>query len=66
MIKKKTSVDIWQEFVNDNGREPTREEFINMGYNANYYYEVKKKFQKLKAAQSIQSVKVENETLIFS
>ena len=65
MIRNNNAVNVWLTFEAEHGREITKEEFIQMGYNKNYYYEVKKKVKQLKAAQVIKDVKVEGETLVF-
>lgn len=65
MIKNKNAVDVWFQFEKENGREPTRDEFVDMGYYTTYYYTVKKKVKEIKREAIIKSVKVENETLIF-
>lgn len=65
MIRNNNAVNVWLTFEAEHGREPTREEFTEMGYSKDYYYQIKPKVRKLKAAQPIKDVKVEGETLIF-
>lgn len=65
-VGKRTSVDIWFEFEKENGREPTREEFEQLGYHPKYYFQVRRKIRDMKEAKVIKSVQVENETLIFN
>ena len=68
MIKKKTAIDYWLEFVEENGREPDVDEFVNMGYYKTYFYTIRKKARQIKEEELkhfINEIKVENETLIF-
>ena len=65
MIRNNNAVNVWLTFEAEHGREPTRDEFINMGYSKDYYYQIKPKVHRLKAAQPIVSAEVKDETLIF-
>lgn len=44
MIKGKTGLQIFIEFVNREGRIPTRQEFMGYGYCSKSYYNVKNQY----------------------
>lgn len=57
MVKNKNAVQVWLEFEEKNGREPTKEEFINMGYYNTYYYKIRKKINEIKVEELRAKVK---------
>lgn len=44
MIKGKTGLQVFIDFVNREGRIPTRQEFMNCGYCSKTYYNVKDQY----------------------
>lgn len=47
-MKKKLGLTIFEEFYKENGREPSKEEFMAYGYSRSWYFEVKRNFRKMK------------------
>lgn len=45
MVKGKTGLQVFIEFVNREGRPPTRQEFMDLGYCSKSYYNVKKDYE---------------------
>lgn len=58
MIKKKTAIDYWLEFVEENGREPDVDEFVNMGYYKTYFYTIRKKARQIKEEELRQTIQI--------
>lgn len=52
MIRIKNGVQLWLEFEEKNGREPTREEVKNMGFSPDYFYKLRKKIDIIKAQEA--------------
>lgn len=52
MIRVKNGVQLWLEFEEKNGREPTKQEIINMGFSINYFYKLRKKIDIIKAQEA--------------
>lgn len=44
-MRKMTAYDLFVEFIKENGRYPTVEEFEDMGYSRRTYYRCKKDYQ---------------------
>lgn len=47
MIKHKTAIQVYLEFVESNGRQPTKEEFIEIGYCEMTYYRTRKIYKEM-------------------
>lgn len=45
MIKKTSAIVAWVEFVQVYGREPERDEFMDMGFSRATYYRIKKQIK---------------------
>lgn len=45
MIKKTSAVVAWVEFILVYGREPEKEEFMEMGFSRSTYYRIKKQMK---------------------
>lgn len=52
MIRVKNGVQLWLEFEEKNGREPTKEEVKNMGFSPDYFYKLRKKIDIIKAQEA--------------
>ena len=49
MKKRMTAFGAYSKFIDDYGREPTREEFIELGYSRATYYRVRQEYFEEKA-----------------
>lgn len=47
-MKRKLGLTVFEEFYNEYGREPSKEEFMALGYSRSWYFEVKRNFRKMK------------------
>lgn len=45
MIKGKTALSVWYEFLAKNKREPEREEFMELGYSRSTYFKTKREYK---------------------
>lgn len=45
-MKKLTALEMFYEFMKNEGREPELEEWIDWGFSEKYYYQVRRKFRK--------------------
>lgn len=68
MIRNNNAVNVWLTFEAEHGREPTRQDMINMGYSINYYYQVKRKVKDIKKQEqeTIQTISNEEIDAIFA
>lgn len=49
MTKKKlTAIGAYEQFIEEHGVEPTKEEFMGLGYGRSTYYQVRKEYFQLK------------------
>lgn len=46
-MKHQLGITVFEEFFNENGREPTKEEFMALGYGRSWFYETRKNFRKM-------------------
>lgn len=44
MIKGKTGLTVFLEFVQREGRMPTKEEFVDLGYTSRWFYKVREQY----------------------
>lgn len=51
-MRKMTAYDLFAEFVKENGRYPTVEEFEDMGYSRRTYYRCKKDYKPTEPEES--------------
>lgn len=56
-MKNKLGLTVFEEFFNENGREPTKEEFMAYGYSRSWYFEVKRNFRKMKEEEKEKEMK---------
>lgn len=55
-MKHKLGITIFEEFYNEYGREPSKEEFMSQGYSRSWYFEVKRNFRKMKEQEATNAV----------
>lgn len=52
MIKGKTALSVYIEFVEKNGREPEKDEFMDLGYKSKTtFYKAKKDYKEMKDSE---------------
>lgn len=51
MIKGMTALSVYIKFVQDYGKEPSREEFMSLGYGKTTYYRIKREWGDYMAAR---------------
>lgn len=51
MKKRITAIGAYEQFIEEHGVEPTREEFIELGYGRATYYRVRKEYFEEKAEE---------------
>lgn len=44
------------EFVKENDREPSKEEFMALGYSRSWYYDVKKNYRRMKEQEAKEAI----------
>lgn len=44
MVKGKTGLTVFLEFVQREGRMPTKEEFVDLGYSGRWFYKVRAQY----------------------
>lgn len=54
MKKNELAINVFKEFVEDNGRMPTYKEFMELGYCKSHYYNTKKIFLEQEAKRAIE------------
>lgn len=55
-MKHKLGITVFEEFYEENGREPSKEEFMSFGYSRSWYFEVKRNFRKMKEQEAKQAI----------
>lgn len=56
-MKRKLGLTVFEEFYEENGREPSKEEFMALGYSRSWYFEVKRNFRKMKEEEKEKEMK---------
>lgn len=55
-MKSKLGLIVFEEFFNENGREPSKEEFMSFGYSRSWYFEVKRNFRKMREEEAKKAI----------
>lgn len=59
MIKGKTGLTVFLEFVQREGRIPTKEEFVDLGYSGRWFYKVREQYYNYLEEEAKRSIKHE-------
>lgn len=59
MIKGKTGLTVFLEFVQREGRIPTKEEFVDLGYTRRWFYKVREQYYNYLEEEAKRSIKHE-------
>lgn len=59
MIKGKTGLTVFLEFVQREGRMPTKEEFVDLGYTRRWFYKVREQYYNYLEEETKRSIKHE-------
>ena len=59
MIKGKTGLTVFLEFVQREGRMPTKEEFVDLGYSRRWFYKVREQYYNYLEEEAKRSIKHE-------
>lgn len=55
-MKSKLGLIVFEEFYEENGREPSKEEFMAFGYSRSWYFEVKRNFRKMREEEAKKAI----------
>lgn len=53
MIKGKTALSVWYEFLAENRREPEKEEFMELGYSRSTYFKTKRDYKEAESQEVV-------------
>ena len=56
MIKKMKAIDVFVQFLKEYGRLPSRQEFIDLGYNQSTYYRVRNEYKPQEAENNVRRI----------
>ena len=56
MVKKMKAIDVFVQFVKEYGRLPSRQEFIDLGYNQSTYYRVRNEYKPQEAEANVRRI----------
>ena len=53
MIKGKTALSVWYDFLEKNKREPEKDEFMDLGYSRSTYFKTKRDYKEAESQEVV-------------